>query len=296
VRLAVASTTVSDRIPRDLATEGAGQRGPPEMLRDSRRWTALVGPFAFWLWYVLRPPLMLPSGSVGAADRCAIWAGRADHALGQLGPAYVVPGEPAVAPLARDGSAGRRHASPRLQAAEVVPPQQEAPAALGSAPEEPGGSLPAVGEDERGPDQDEDVPNLLTLGVHLQALQKEDPDSVFVVRGIHVLGFESPQMLMAHFSTFGEVANVLVSNSKVKPYRRRSARQWRIRPGGIGFVVMADAASVERVLQAGSQQIVGGKSVVLEPFKMIAAKSGSMSTVDVARDGGARSDSTGEEL
>mmetsp|Transcript_39130 Transcript_39130/g.102016 ORF Transcript_39130/g.102016 Transcript_39130/m.102016 type:complete len:255 (+) Transcript_39130:63-827(+) len=254
---------------------------------------------------------MLPSGSVlrraaawhdqwaqpvGAADRCAIWAGRADHALGQLGPAYVVPGEPAVAPLARDGSAGRRHASPRLQAAEVVPPQQEAPAALGSAPEEPGGSLPAVGEDERGPDQDEDVPNLLTLGVHLQALQKEDPDSVFVVRGIHVLGFESPQMLMAHFSTFGEVANVLVSNSKVKPYRRRSARQWRIRPGGIGFVVMADAASVERVLQAGSQQIVGGKSVVLEPFKMIAAKSGSMSTVDVARDGGARSDSTGEEL
>ncbi|CAK0823921.1 unnamed protein product, partial [Prorocentrum cordatum] len=103
----------------------------------------------------------------------------------------------------------------------------------------------------------------------LQALQQEgDPRRVFMVRQINTLGFDSEEAIASHYSLFGRVVRVLVARSKAKPFRRGGATSTsvRIRPGGIGFVVMSDVGSVNRILREGSVQTVAGKDIRVEMF------------------------------
>ncbi|CAK0830889.1 unnamed protein product [Prorocentrum cordatum] len=109
---------------------------------------------------------------------------------------------------------------------------------------------------------------VLTIGGQLKLLQREQSQCVFVARRLNTLGFASDALLTAHFSAFGQVRRVLVAHSQVKRSRGDSGEPAaRVRPGSIGFVVMVDAGAVARILQAGSQQVVAGKRIAVEPFQ-----------------------------
>merc|ERR1719335_142857 len=74
-----------------------------------------------------------------------------------------------------------------------------------------------------------------TLRTHLSTLQNEDPMCVLIVRRINRLGFESDEALKEYFVKLGGVRHVLVAHSRVKP-------------AGIGFVVMASQEETIKVL------------------------------------------------
>merc|ERR1719272_2363415 len=85
-----------------------------------------------------------------------------------------------------------------------------------------------------------------TLRTHLSVLQDEDPMCVLIVRRINRLGFESDAALKEYFTKFGSVRHVLVAHSRVKPNAKRPLA--RVRPAGIGFVVMASQEETNKVL------------------------------------------------
>eukprot|EP00434_Breviolum_minutum_P024609 symbB.v1.2.021732.t1/scaffold1896.1/size96813/3 len=108
-----------------------------------------------------------------------------------------------------------------------------------------------------------------TLGMHLTQLQTEDPKCVFIARRINGMGFQSKDVLSAHYEQYGRVVKVLVAHSKVKPFRRQGA-QSRIRPGSLGFIVMDSPQSVEKILAHGANQTVAGHNISVERFEKIA--------------------------
>jgi hypothetical protein len=121
-----------------------------------------------------------------------------------------------------------------------------------------------------------------TVSSHLRLVYKEDSRCVFVVRRITSLGFQSDDVLAMHYSRFGQVRRVLVPQSKVKAqHSRRRETKWRIRPGSIGFVVMVDSQSVDRILRAGREQMMAGTSIIVEQFQPAASAlhSGSLTSV-----------------
>lgn len=131
-----------------------------------------------------------------------------------------------------------------------------------------------VGGDGRDPDRVGGAPSEQhdTIGGLFQALQEEgeDPERIFIARGIRSLGFQSHDLLLQHYSRFGRVGRVLVARSRVKKYHgsgRRRADTLRLRPGNFAFIVMASAESLARVFWEGAEQTVAGKRVSVEPFK-----------------------------
>lgn len=126
-----------------------------------------------------------------------------------------------------------------------------------------------------------------SMGDLLTMLNGEDPLKVFIVRGIDALGVDSHELLASYYWDYGSIERVLVPHSKVtaKLYRsEKTVTRSRVRPGSMGFVVMADRKSVERILQAGGQQVVAGKCIRVEPFRMpapsapVSTSAGSVST------------------
>merc|ERR1719235_2253874 len=85
-----------------------------------------------------------------------------------------------------------------------------------------------------------------TLRTHLSTLQNEDPLCILIVRRINRLGFESDEALKEYFTKLGGVRHVLVAHSRVKPSVKRPVA--RVRPAGIGFVVMATREETNYVL------------------------------------------------
>lgn len=96
-----------------------------------------------------------------------------------------------------------------------------------------------------------------TLRAHLRELQKIEPERVVLVRKINRLGFESPAILEKHYSKFGKVQRVLVAHSHVKSQNRRFFS--RLRPSGLGFVVMSKKEDADAILALGPQQTIGGE-------------------------------------
>mmetsp|Transcript_115005 Transcript_115005/g.215238 ORF Transcript_115005/g.215238 Transcript_115005/m.215238 type:complete len:591 (+) Transcript_115005:85-1857(+) len=96
-----------------------------------------------------------------------------------------------------------------------------------------------------------------TLRAHLRELQKIEPDRVVLVRKINRLGFESPAVLEKHYSQFGKVERVLVAHSHVKSQNRRFFS--RLRPSGLGFVVMSKREEAEAIFALGQEQTIGGE-------------------------------------
>jgi hypothetical protein len=105
-----------------------------------------------------------------------------------------------------------------------------------------------------------------TLRSHLTELSAEDPESIFIARRINKLGFRSREILHQHFAQYGVVSRVLVAHSKVKPFRD-SRGQLRTRPGGLGLIVMRDAATVRAILSNGEEQMVAGQQIRVQCFE-----------------------------
>lgn len=93
-----------------------------------------------------------------------------------------------------------------------------------------------------------------TLRTHLRDLQKVSSDRVVLVRKINRLGFESADVLKQHYSMYGTVDRVLVAHSHVKSQNRRCGS--RLRPSGLGFVVMGSKQEAEAILEDGLDQLI----------------------------------------
>mmetsp|Transcript_17592 Transcript_17592/g.50010 ORF Transcript_17592/g.50010 Transcript_17592/m.50010 type:complete len:911 (-) Transcript_17592:367-3099(-) len=105
-----------------------------------------------------------------------------------------------------------------------------------------------------------------TLRTHLQELRQRDPRCVFVTRRINKLGFRSKQLLIGHFKQYGEVVQVLVAHSKVKPLPN-SGTMPRTRPGNFGLVVMKSPDAAQHVLSLGTHQAVAGVPIEVQAFE-----------------------------
>jgi hypothetical protein len=145
-------------------------------------------------------------------------------------------------------------------------PSESLPAS--SASEEEAEEVPVNSETQ--PRKESGVPDLEnngdTLRMHLQILQEEeDPKNVLILRKINKLGFESPELLESYFSEYGEVKRVLVAHSRVKQCKGRARS--RIRPAGLGFVVMGDRADIDAVLCMGEQQLVCGVPIQVQSYE-----------------------------
>jgi hypothetical protein len=108
-----------------------------------------------------------------------------------------------------------------------------------------------------------------TVRTHLQLLQEVDPARVLLVRKINRLGFDSPDILKHHFSWYGAVEHILVSHSRMKWTQQSSTRviSSRVRPSGMGFIVMASPQAAAAVLAHGLEQVVAGATILVQRFE-----------------------------
>jgi len=110
-----------------------------------------------------------------------------------------------------------------------------------------------------------------TLRMHLRSLLNVDSGRVLIVRKINRLGFASPAVLQEHFSWYGVVERVLVAHSRVKSAsatgRCASAVSSRLRPSGLGFVVMNKVEESQVILAHGSEQPVNGIIIQVQQFE-----------------------------
>merc|ERR1719506_2934297 len=104
-----------------------------------------------------------------------------------------------------------------------------------------------------------------SLRQDLELLRQRQPEHVIIVRKIKKLGFESPQLLDEHFSQFGEVKELLVAHSHVKPTAKRP--NGRVRPAALGFVVMANEESAQTAFKAGADQMIYSNVIELASFE-----------------------------
>ncbi|KAF4665140.1 hypothetical protein FOL47_004783 [Perkinsus chesapeaki] len=106
-----------------------------------------------------------------------------------------------------------------------------------------------------------------TLRTLLQELDTEDESCIFIVRRIHKFGFKSPVFLREYFEEYGEVRKVLVAHSRqVQPGPNDTTRT-RSRPASLGFVLMADPESVQRILADGPVHMVADVEITVHPFE-----------------------------
>jgi hypothetical protein len=104
-----------------------------------------------------------------------------------------------------------------------------------------------------------------SLRQDLELLRQRQPEHVIIVRKIKKLGFESPQFLDEHFSQYGEVKELLVAHSHIKPTAKRP--NGRVRPAALGFIVMANGEAAQNAFQAGTEQMIRGVSIELASFE-----------------------------
>lgn len=99
--------------------------------------------------------------------------------------------------------------------------------------------------------------NSLSMSLHL--LSNEDPACLLIVRRINKLGFKAAKKLKQYFSQYGPVANVLCAHSTVRlnscePDPPVIARK---RPSSLGFIHMAMASSVLKILENAEHEVDG---------------------------------------
>mmetsp|Transcript_21148 Transcript_21148/g.58638 ORF Transcript_21148/g.58638 Transcript_21148/m.58638 type:complete len:569 (-) Transcript_21148:271-1977(-) len=110
-----------------------------------------------------------------------------------------------------------------------------------------------------------------TLRMHLRSLIKIDSGRILIVRKINRLGFSSPELLEKHYTWYGTVERVLVAHSRVKSssvaVQAGSNLTSRLRPSGLGFVVMSKPEEAEAILAEGPEQIVCGAVIRVQQFE-----------------------------
>lgn len=110
-----------------------------------------------------------------------------------------------------------------------------------------------------------------TLRMHLRSLLKVESNRVLIVRKINRLGFASPQALSDHYSWYGRVERVLVAHSRVKSGNNAGITSTnmpsRLRPSGLGFVVMSTVEEADTILAQGPEQVVCGAVIRVQRFE-----------------------------
>jgi len=113
-----------------------------------------------------------------------------------------------------------------------------------------------------------------TLRIHLRELLQVDSGCVLIVRKINRLGFASASALEQHYSWYGRVERVLVAHSRVKLSGAAAAaassggvKSSRLRPSGLGFMVMSRPEEARAILAEGPEQLVLGVCVRVQPFE-----------------------------
>merc|ERR1740129_2099835 len=108
-----------------------------------------------------------------------------------------------------------------------------------------------------------------TLRMHLRSLLKVESCRVLIVRKINRLGFCSSDALSEHYSAFGTVEQVLVAHSRVKSSVasvRPDQNSSRLRPSGLGFIVMSTSEEAKAILRMGQDQVVRGVAIKVQQF------------------------------
>lgn len=105
-----------------------------------------------------------------------------------------------------------------------------------------------------------------SMRAHLNELNSEDPDTVFIVRKIHKLGGSARNILAKYFSQYGEVTRVLVADSKVKGGQSPGHALMR-RAGNLGFIVMKSADIVEKIMANGSEHLIDRVRIRVQKFE-----------------------------
>lgn len=108
-----------------------------------------------------------------------------------------------------------------------------------------------------------------TLRAHLRSLIKVECSRVLIVRKINRLGFGSPELLKDYYSWYGEVERVLVAHSRVQvaSSSNRGHNSSRVRPSGLGFIVMKKTEDAQAILAEGPTQEVYGAEIRVQQFE-----------------------------
>lgn len=106
-----------------------------------------------------------------------------------------------------------------------------------------------------------------SLRSYLNHLKHLDSGCILLARKINRLGFESAEILKAHYSSYGQVAQVFVPHSRSVAKSQSHRPFVRRRPSGIGFIVMNSSVAVDSILLDGDEQAVAGVVVQLQRFQ-----------------------------
>jgi len=104
-----------------------------------------------------------------------------------------------------------------------------------------------------------------SLRAHLRELQDIDCNRIILLRKINRLGFEAPGILQQHYSQFGKIDRVLVAHSLVKAQDLRQLP--RMRPSGLGFIVMSTTEEAQAILDLGEHQFVMNAQIRVRQFE-----------------------------
>lgn len=102
------------------------------------------------------------------------------------------------------------------------------------------------------------------LGANLASLERQDPSCILILKKINRLGFAAAEVLARHYSRYGAVAEVLLSNAQERSGER--SRQQRLRPSGMGWLRFESASSAALALSAGEEQWVEGAGILVRQF------------------------------
>ena len=106
----------------------------------------------------------------------------------------------------------------------------------------------------------------LLIAQHLKQLDQEDAACILYAKKINRLGFDSARILCKHFEQYGGVAKIYLSNATWQPQKDFSS-QVRIRPSGMGFIVMKSAEAAQKILAKGGVQFVNGVEISIRSFE-----------------------------
>eukprot|EP00425_Heterocapsa_triquetra_P012922 CAMPEP_0195154880 /NCGR_PEP_ID=MMETSP0448-20130528/183877_1 /TAXON_ID=66468 /ORGANISM="Heterocapsa triquestra, Strain CCMP 448" /LENGTH=481 /DNA_ID=CAMNT_0040193661 /DNA_START=127 /DNA_END=1572 /DNA_ORIENTATION=+ len=124
-----------------------------------------------------------------------------------------------------------------------------------------------------------------TLRAHLRSLIKVECSRVLIVRKINRLGFGSPLLLKKYYGWYGNVERVLVAHSLVKVGPGSSASTCsRLRPSGLGFIVMSKTEEAQAILADGPLQMVCGAEIRVQQFERRMAEFDGDETEEITQD------------
>jgi len=99
---------------------------------------------------------------------------------------------------------------------------------------------------------------------HFNSAGDADPSCMFACSQLSALGLYSHEILMEHYSKYGEVNHVYVGHTKAKLLQGLEPRCCKV-PGSIGIVVMATSQAVEQIVAEGERQEIVGHQIVVNP-------------------------------